>query len=153
MNIVLEQAKKDMAEDGVCDVGALMDEVERLTDLLNKIAWHRGDEGLPDVPVLQPRYDALRQRVQELEGRPVPLSEWQKMEAELAECKREHEELFDGNHALMVDNRALRQRVIALEESEKRWIQQSSDFERLAVIAQQRADREAELNKSIGDNT
>lgn len=104
MNIVLEQAKKDMAEDGVCDVGALMDEIECLVGML-------------------------------------------------ADCKREHDELFDGNHVLMAENRTLRQRVIVLEESEKRWIQQAADFERLAVIAQQRADREAELNKSIGDNT
>ena len=29
--------------------------------------WHRGDEGSPDVPVLQPRYDRLRKRVEELE--------------------------------------------------------------------------------------
>lgn len=104
MNIILEQAKKDMAVDGVCDVGALMDEIERLANLLNKVAWHRGDEGLPDVPVLQPRYDALRQR------------------------------------------------VIALEESEKRWIQQAANFEKLAVIAQNRANREANLHKERGYN-
>lgn len=31
---------------------------ERCKEL--NLAWHRGDEGSPDVPVLQPRYDALR---------------------------------------------------------------------------------------------
>lgn len=96
MNIILEQAKKDMAEDGMCDVGALMVEIERLSQ-------------------------------------------------RLTDCTTEHEELFNGNCELMLENRTLRQRMIVLEESEKRWIQQSSDFEKLAVIAQQRADREAKI--------
>lgn len=62
MNTVLEQAKQDMNVDGVCDVGALMDEIESLVSILN-------------------------------------------------ECKREHKELFDGNHVLTIENHALRQRV------------------------------------------
>jgi len=45
-------------------IETLKQELARIRDLF---PWHRGDEGAPDVPVLQPRYDALRQRVVELE--------------------------------------------------------------------------------------
>ena len=48
--------------------GKEIEELEqKYESLKSKFPWHRGDEGLPDVPVLQPRYDALRARVDKLE--------------------------------------------------------------------------------------
>lgn len=37
--------------------------VRRLASITAKFPWHRGEEGLPDVPVLQERYDTLRARL------------------------------------------------------------------------------------------
>lgn len=45
-------------------IAELEQDLARVRDIF---PWHRGDEGYPDVPVLQSRYDALRERVRELE--------------------------------------------------------------------------------------
>lgn len=41
-------------------------EVARLKAAISTVAWQRGDPGLPDVPVVQERYDALKAEVARL---------------------------------------------------------------------------------------
>lgn len=61
VNLLVVRALRYPADDQISELEALVKKL-RVT-----FPWHRGDEGSPDVPVLQPRYDALRARVAELE--------------------------------------------------------------------------------------
>lgn len=56
------------AEMYTADSNGLIDELRRVHSILSKIAWHRGDVGSPDVPVLQERYDTLLAERERLQG-------------------------------------------------------------------------------------
>lgn len=92
--------------------------------------------------------EALRQRVKELEGRPIPLTEWQQMEQKLAACAKERDEEREARKCADKAVNQYRDLYRACKKELARW-EEPFDADRFAEVKKQAAYKDSLAAMSV----